>query len=117
MSTPTAVVAEAPDPMAAQIWVDALRDAGIRAASFEQSVGGALGGAVATAFARYPIVVAEDQIVAARNVLAHVAGASALSPVPDRAAERGRQQRIVLVAALVVGAVLLFGVVNRVFAG
>jgi hypothetical protein len=115
-SSPTAVVAEANDAMAAQIWVDALRDEGIRAASFEQSVGGALGGAT-TNFARYPIVVAETDLLAARNVIARIAGASALAPIPDREAERGRQARIVLIAAIVIAAVLVFGVLNRVIAG
>jgi hypothetical protein len=116
MTSPTAVVAEANDPITAQVWVDALRDSGIRAAMFEQGTGGALGGA-ATTFSRYPVLVSEDDLVAARNVIARVAGASALAPIPDRDAERSRQKRIVVIAAAVVVAVLVFGVLNRVIAG
>jgi len=98
------VVAEAADPVQAAIWVDALKAAGIEAASFERGVGAALGGAVTPGWAVYPVLVAAADIGGARNVVAELAGGTALAPIPDSDAAREASQRALRVAG---GAALL----------
>ena len=113
----TVVVAEAPDPIQADIWLDALRHAGIECATFERGVGAALGGAVTSGSAVYPVVVAEKDLGAARNIIANMSGASAIAPVRDSAHLRASQRRaFIAVGAVVVGIVVL-GLLSRVIAG
>ena len=101
------VVATAGDSVQASIWVDALRAEGIEATSYEQSVGPALGGAVAV-FARFPILVAPESLVDARNVIADLDGAEALAPVRDPAeADERRRQALIAVGAIVLVIVVL----------
>src|ERR1035437_4084845 len=64
------VVAEAPDAVTAAIWVDALRDAGINAASFSRGHGAAFGGA--EAFATHIVLVDREYFAAARTVIAEL---------------------------------------------
>jgi hypothetical protein len=117
MARPTLVVAEALDPLQADIWLRALREAGIEAASFERGVGAALGGAVTAGSARYPIVVAEADIGAARSVIADLSGASAIAPVRARADVRASQRRALLTVAAVVVGIVILGVLSRIVAG
>jgi hypothetical protein len=118
MTAPTTtVVAEAQDPIQAQIWVDALRDHGIKASSFERGVGGALGGAVTSGFASYPIIVATNDLAAARNVIADLDGAVHLAPIRDSAASQAAQKRALTVAAAIAVGVLVLGVLARIVAG
>ena len=101
----TVVVAEAGDSLEAAIWVDALQAAGIDARTFERGVGAALGGAVTTGFARYPVVVSSDDVGEARNVIADMGGAASLAPV-EEPGERGRAQQrglVIAVAARLIG--------------
>lgn len=111
----TAVVARANDPIEANIWVDALRDAGIQAAAFETGAGAALGGATAHGFAAYPIVVARDDLAHARNVIADLAGGAALAPFPNDEAAAASRRRIIGVAASVIGLFVAVGVLVRAF--
>ena len=101
----TAVVAVARDPVEAAIWVDALRTEGIQAGSFERSVGAALGGAVTAGFARYPVLVDAGSLAEARNVIAAMAGASALAPLDD--GERLRQRQVYWLRWLGISAVVV----------
>ena len=117
MARPTMVVAEAPDPIQADIWISALRDAGIQAAAFERGVGSALGGAVTAGIARYPIIVAETDLGAARNVIAELGGASAISPFRDRKDLHESQRRALLTVGAIVVGILVLGVLARVVAG
>ena len=113
----TAVVAVARDPLEATIWVDALRDAGIEARSFERGSSAAFGGASLGGMASFPVVVAATALGDARNVIAGLGGAHALAPVPDREALRERQRRILVVAGVTVVAVLAVAMVARLVGG
>jgi len=109
-STARIVVAEAPDAVTAAIWVDALRDVGINAATFSRGHGAALGGA--EAFATHVVLVDGDKIAAARTVIAELGGASKLAPIPDQKAEIRRQRGAVVAAGVIVAAIIaaaLFG--------
>jgi hypothetical protein len=107
------VVARAPDIVAAQIWVDALRDEGIEARLFEQSPGAALGGAITTGIAQFPLLVRETDFAAARAVIARLAGMEPLQPLPDEAAEdASRRWALFAVIGIAVGAMLLAFIVQ-----
>ena len=105
------VVAEARNPLEAVLWVDALKAAGIRATSFERSVGPAMGGATAL-FASFPVLVPSDSIGAARSVIADIAGATRLSAYRDAGDARSRQTQ----AFGLVGAIVAFIVVAAIIA-
>lgn len=115
----TVVVARTGDPIEAQIWVDMLRDEGIQAASYEQSIRGALGGASTLGIrGTHHILVREEDIVAARNVIAESGGAHQLAPIPagdDDAAERATRALLLAVigAGVFFGLFLLFAVILR----
>ncbi len=111
------VVAEASDPVEAAIWVDALKAAGIDAASFERGVGAALGGAATPGWAVYPVLVAAADIGAARNVVAEFAGGTALAPIPDAAAARERSQRALRIAGGAVVVVIVLALLARTLGG
>jgi hypothetical protein len=101
-------VATAPDIVAAQIWVDALKDEGIEARLFEQGPNAALGGAITTGWTRYPVIVAEDDFTRARTVIGRLAGMHVLQPLPDSEAEDARRRwALIAVIAIAVGAMLL----------
>lgn len=114
MTSPT-LVAEAPDELSARIWVDALRDAGIAATTFERGTGAALGGA-ASFGARWPIVVDPSQVAAARSVIAEIAGAAPLAPLRDGAAAHLARQRALLVVLGIVGAGVAAALLARLLA-
>jgi len=106
----TALVAEAADGIQAQIWVAALREVGIEAATFERGVGAALGGAMTSGLSRFPVIVARRDLLAARNVIADLGGAVHLAPVdyPERQRDAGLRALVtVIVAAVVVLAIAL----------
>ena len=109
------VVAEAADAVEAGLWVDALEQAGINARVFEQSLGGAMGGAV-TVFARYPVLVPRDSLGAARNVIADIAGAARIAPYQDPADSRARQSRALRLAGGIALLVVVLGVLSRLLA-
>jgi hypothetical protein len=113
----TTVVAEAQDPIEAEMWLHALRSEGIEASTFERGVGAALGGAMMTGFAVYPIVVAQADLSAARNVIARVAGASAIAPVRDTAEARAAQHRALFAVGVIAVAILVAGVLGRLIGG
>lgn len=106
----TIVVAQASDEIEAAIWVDALRDAGVKAATFERGVGAALGGTT-TPWSSYPVVVAEEDLLTARNVIAELGGAGSLAPYHDPAAVRERQSRVLVVGVVTIVAVVAAGIV------
>ena len=83
----TAVVAFARNPIEAGIWVDALRQAGILAETFESGPGAALGGA-SVFTARFPVIVSADDIGRARSIITDLAGAEVLEPVRDSGSRR-----------------------------
>ncbi len=108
MSTRAVVVASAPDFIAAQIWVDALKDEGIEARLFEQSPAAALGGAVTSGIARFPVLVREEDFAHARAVIGRLAGMEFLQPLPDdEDSDRRRRLALFAVAAIAVGAMLV----------
>ncbi len=87
----TVPIADAPDPVTAEIWLAELRASGIRAASFEQGVGGALGGASTLGLASYPVIVSEGDALRARDIIAGLGGQEFLRPVvEDTAGQEGR---------------------------
>jgi hypothetical protein len=104
----TVPIADAPDPLTAEIWLAELRAAGIRAGAFEQGVGGALGGAATAGMSRYPVIVAEHDAVRARDLIAGLGGAGCLRPVVPPGSERGTRQLVALgIGAAVVAACLV----------
>lgn len=105
------VVAEAPDAVTAAIWVDALRDAGINAASFSRGHGAAFGGA--EAFAIHIVLVDENRIADARTVIAELDGASRLAPIPNRKAEAQRQRGALIAVASIVAAIIAAALMGR----
>jgi hypothetical protein len=108
MNVRTVVVARAPDIVSAQIWVDALGDAGIQARLFERGPGAALGGAITSGITRYPVIVAEDDFAVARTVIGRLAGMDVLQPLPDTDAEDARRRwALITVVGLVVGIVVV----------
>ncbi|MCZ2109055.1 MAG: DUF2007 domain-containing protein [Dehalococcoidia bacterium] len=113
----TVVVAEAADPVQAEIWVDALRDAGIDAATFERGVGAALGGAVTSGVSRFPVVVATTDVVAARNIITELDGADYLAPFRDASDQRERRARAFLAVAAIVALIILLAGASRIAAG
>lgn len=113
----TVVVAEASDPVQAEIWVAALRDAGIEAATFERGVGAALGGAVTTGVSRFPVIVASRDLVAARNVISELDGAAHLAPFRDAEDQRERRSRALFTVAAIVALIILLAGASRIAAG
>ena len=105
------VVAEAPDAVTAAIWVDALRDAGINAATFSRGHGAAFGGA--EAFAMHVVLVDGASFAAARTVIAELGGASKLAPIPDRMVESQRQRGALIAVGTIVAAIVVAAVISR----
>ena len=91
--------------------------AGIEARTFERGVGAALGGAVTSGFAVYPIIVADDEVGRARNVIAAISGGSAIAPVRDAATVRASQRRALLTVGAVVAGVVILALAARIAAG
>lgn len=110
-------VATASDAITASIWVDALHRAGIEAGVFERSASAALGGAAMPGFSVFPVLVDREALGTARSVIADLAGASVLEPLPDQEAEQASRRRALLFAAAIVGAVLVAGLIVRLAAG
>ena len=110
------VVAEAPDPAQARIWVDALADAGIRAATFERGSSAALGGSPLAGSA-YPVLVASEDFSAARSIIAELGGAAALSPYRDAAETRARGERALVAVVTAIAAVVVAAIALRLFGG
>ena len=108
----SAVVATAGDAIEAEIWVAALRDAGIEAATFERGPGAALGGATVP-WASYTVIVPASRLAAARNVLAELAGASVLAPYRAPSDVRDQRQIILKFALGIVIAAILLALVLR----
>jgi hypothetical protein len=107
MTRRTVVVAVARDPVEAGHWVSELQGRGIEAASFERGVGAALGGAETGRLARYPVIVAEEDLAHARSVISEVAGASVLAPVREAGELQSRRVRLMLTFAGVIIVVLV----------
>lgn len=103
----TVPIADAPDPVTAEIWLAELRAVGIRAGTFERGVGGALGGAATTGLASYPVIVSEGDAVRARDVIAGLGGAGYLHAVVPAGGENGTRQAVVLGLGAAVAAALL----------
>ena len=110
------VVALANDPVEAAIWVDALRDAGIEAVTFEQGVGAALGG-TSTSWSKHPVLVDESRLGDARNVIADLGGAGQLAAYRGAEEQRSDQKRALQAVLLVVAAIVIIAVLTRVLAG
>jgi hypothetical protein len=113
MESSAVVVAEAPDVVAASIWVDALQRAGIEAGMFEKGVGAALGGAVTPGMARYAVVVPRHAFVGARNVIAELGGAARLVPYRDARHDSAALRRGLGIALAVLAAILLAGAAGK----
>ena len=107
------IVAKADSPVQAELWLAALRDAGIQGATYERGVGGAFGGAVGGPWSSYPVLVAREAVGQARSVIAEMDGASVLQPLSDPSAVRAQQTRILLTAGAIVGGGLLLAAVVR----
>ena len=109
------IVAQAAELVQAQLWVSALRDAGIEAATFERGVGAALGGATAVG-ATYPVLVQRRDLVAARNVIAEMGGAPALAPLAEPETARSARARAAATVGLVAVAGALAALIARLIA-
>lgn len=108
----TAVVARTRDALEAQIWVDLLRNDGLKAAVYEQGVRGALGGASLTGSA-HNIIVRRADFARARNIIAEADGAHALAPLTQDDESSARMIRALLTAGgVAVGFVLLLAIVQ-----
>jgi hypothetical protein len=105
------VVAQATDPLQADIWIDALRQAGIAATTFERGVGAALGGASAPGWSVYPVFVSRDDLGAARSVIADIDGAAVLAPVPGASGEQAGPRRALMAVASVVAVITVLALV------
>ncbi|MEX2081756.1 MAG: hypothetical protein WEC33_09080 [Dehalococcoidia bacterium] len=103
--------------MQAQIWIDALRDAGLEAGTFERGPGPALGGAVTPGFAAYVVIVRRTEVARARSVIAEISGGEVLAPLPDEQEESRRRAAALLTVGLVVGVILLLLVLGRFVGG
>lgn len=104
-----ALVAEARDAIEANIWVDALRQAGIHATIHERGLGAAFGGAATFGVSGYAVLVERTAFGAARSVLAGLTDARVLAPLEEAEAEDRRRSRalwMVVGAACVAVAVL-----------
>ena len=106
----TVSIADAPDALTAEIWLAELRAAGIRAGTFEQGVGGALGGASTFGVSRYPVIVAEHDAVRARDLIAGLGGTEYLLPVVPAGGENSTRQLVVLGIGAAVAAACLVAV-------
>lgn len=95
----TVAVAETRDPVQAGLWVEALRQAGIRAAVFERGIGGALGGADTYGFSFHRIIVGYHDLAQARNIIAELGGAGALMPYRSPDEEGARAMRVLGIIA------------------
>lgn len=102
----TIPIADAPDPVTAEIWLAELRAAGIRAGTFERGVGGALGGASTTGQASYPVLVSEDDAVRARDIVAGAGGGDYLRAIVP-GGEPGTRHLVVLGIGAAIAAALL----------
>ena len=105
------MVAEASEPIERGIWLDALRQAGIEATTFERGVGAAIGGAQSIAPTSYPILVPSARIADARNIIAELAGAERLVPAASAAEQVSRVQRWTIAGIAGVLAFLLMAVI------
>jgi hypothetical protein len=77
-------VAESQSEIEAELWASALRDAGLRAAVVEVGPGGAFGGAVPLpGWVFYRVLVNDSDVAAARNIIADLDGARALTPIRE----------------------------------
>lgn len=99
------IVAEAPDIGQARIWIDALRNDGIRATYFERGPSGAFGGA-SLPLTSFSVLVGRHHVGQARSIIADLGGTGALVPFSSLEDERGRSQRVL---GMLVGGVLLVG--------
>lgn len=111
-----AVVAQTSDRIEAEIWVDALGDAGIKAMLFERGPGAALGGA-ATTLAVYPVLVAQGDIGRARSVIAELSGGAQLAPLRDSEESRRVQRNALLTVLVIALSVAIAGLAGRVLLG
>lgn len=102
----TVIVAVAQNPAEAQIWVDALRDEGIEAGTYQRGPAAAFGGG-RLVFSDYPVLVAADNIGSARNVIAELGGASMLSAV-GAAGDGTFSWKWLLMPVAIVGALVAF---------
>lgn len=110
MSAPV-MVAVAQNPAEAQIWVDALRDAGIEAGTYQRGPAAAFGGG-RLVFSDYPVLVAHENIGDARNVIAELGGAGALSALAVDDGSTYSWQWLLL-PVVIVGALIAFLIVTN----
>lgn len=103
----TVPIADAPDPVTAEIWLAELRASGIRAGSFEQGVGGALGGASTLGLASYPVIVAQGDALRARDIIAGLGGQEFLRPVVGDGQGQGARHHVTLALGAAVAAGVL----------
>lgn len=111
----TVTVAETKDAVQAGLWVDSLRRAGIKAAVYERGVGGALGGAETWGFSVHRVIVGYHDLAEARNIIAELGGASALTPYRSPDEERARAMRVLGIVAGAMAIVIAAGIAVRVF--
>ncbi len=102
------VVAETSDPVAANLWVNELRAAGVEAAVMERGHGAAFGARGLPLLTSYAVVVPRRELARARSLIADLGGAAFLSPVPGDEGAFRRRALLLLAAA---GAALLAGAI------
>ncbi|GAB4329156.1 MAG: hypothetical protein Kow0010_13320 [Dehalococcoidia bacterium] len=111
----TVAVAETSDPVQAGLWVDALRQAGIRAAVFERGMGGALGGADTYGFSVHRVIVGYHDLARARSIIAELGGAAALMPYRTPGEEGARAMRMLGIIAGSMAVVIAAALALRAF--
>lgn len=99
------LVAPAPNPAAAQLWVDMLRDQGIVAIMVETGIHAAFGSANLPATG-YRVLVRPDDLLAARGVIAEAGGSGALAPMAT--ASDGHVDQMIRRIGLALGIALAF---------
>ncbi|GMV86757.1 MAG: hypothetical protein AMXMBFR80_26120 [Dehalococcoidia bacterium] len=103
----TVPIADAPDPVTAEIWLAELRASGIAAGSFEQGVGAALGGASTLGLASYPVIVGEGDAARARDIIAGLGGQEFLRPAVAEGASQGARHLVTLALGAAIAAGVL----------
>jgi hypothetical protein len=109
------VVAETNDEIEANLWADALRDAGFRSGVIMRGPAAALGGVAAFPSSTFQVLVERIHLDSARSVIADLGGASRLAPVVE--APQGNPMRIAWLMAGGIAAFLAFGLILRAVSG
>ncbi|MCA9824006.1 MAG: DUF2007 domain-containing protein [Dehalococcoidia bacterium] len=115
MTTPDVLtIAETGDELEANLWADALRDAGVRTEIVTRGTRGALGGGVLFPGAFFQLLVNGDDLDVAREVLGELGGAERIASGTGR--DDADPMKLVWVMAAIIGAFFAAGLLLNVLA-